>query len=371
MLDPPVRQRHGAELELAIQQPLERHVLHYVRGKAADGALLHGDQHRVLRGQLLHQLRVQRLAEARVRDGRAHAKLLQLVGRRHGGLHGGAVAKERDVLALAAHHALADLERGALEIGADALRRKVHPNAIAAWVAERRRAIVDRHRGGHHVDELCLVGGRHQHHLGNAAQVGDVKGAAVRGAVRAHHAGAVHGKAHRQLLERHVVHHLVVSALQEGGVDGAHGNEALAGQASSKCHGVLLRDADVKGAVREVLLKAVHARAAAHGCVDADNTAVALGLCNQRVGKVVGVAHRLAVRLALLAAARVKLHDSVHLVAGRLGRHVAAPLLRHHVDHDRADSLGVTHLLEHVDHVAQVVAVDGADVVQAELLKEG
>ncbi len=48
----------------------------------------------------------------------------------------------------------------------------------------------------HHVDELRLVRGRHGDHVRQRRHEGDVKGAAVGGAVGAHQAGAVHGKAH-------------------------------------------------------------------------------------------------------------------------------------------------------------------------------
>ena len=52
----------------------------------------------------------------------------------------------------------------------------------------------------------------------------------------------------------------------------------------------LLSDADVKGALGEALLEAVHAGAAAHGRVDAHHPAVQLRLGYQRIRKVVGVA---------------------------------------------------------------------------------
>jgi hypothetical protein len=55
------------------------------------------------------------------------------------------------------------------------------------------------------------------------------------------------------------VHHLVISALQEAGVDGAEGRDTLCGQASSEADCVLLRDSHIKNALREALLKAVQA----------------------------------------------------------------------------------------------------------------
>jgi hypothetical protein len=60
------------------------------------------------------------------------------------------------------------------------------------------------------------------------------------------------------------VHDLVVAALQEAGVDGAEGSDALRGQASSKADCVLLSNAHVKDALREALLKAVQACNAQH-----------------------------------------------------------------------------------------------------------
>jgi hypothetical protein len=59
------------------------------------------------------------------------------------------------------------------------------------------------------------------------------------------------------------MHDLVVAALQEAGVDGAEGSDALGGQAGSETNCVLLSDAHIKDALREALLKAVQACGAA------------------------------------------------------------------------------------------------------------
>ena len=57
------------------------------------------------------------------------------------------------------------------------------------------------------------------HEAGQAAEIGDVERAGMGRAVGADKAGAVHGEAHRQALDRDVVHDLVVGALQEGRID--------------------------------------------------------------------------------------------------------------------------------------------------------
>jgi hypothetical protein len=60
----------------------------------------------------------------------------------------------------------------------------------------------------------------------------------------------------------------------------------------------------------------------------------------------------------------------VVLVGGSLGVGVAAALLGDDVDEDGAGGLGALDVVEDGDEVVDVVAVDGADVVEAELLEE-
>ena len=71
-------------------------------------------------------------------------------------------------------------------------------------------------------------------------------------AVIADQPGAVDREAHRQLLDRHVVHDLVVGALQEGRVDRGKRLHPLGRQPGGEGHRVLLGDADIEGALREV-----------------------------------------------------------------------------------------------------------------------
>ena len=68
-------------------------------------------------------------------------------------------------------------------------------------------------------------------------------------AVGADEAGAVDREAHRQILDRDVMHNLVVGALQEGRIDRAERLEALGGEARGEGDCVLLGDADIEGAI--------------------------------------------------------------------------------------------------------------------------
>ena len=79
--------------------------------------------------------------------------------------------------------------------------------------------------------EFGLVGRRHDDEARQAAEIGDVERAGMGRAVGADQPGAVDREAHRQVLDRDVVHDLVVGALQEGRIDRAERLVALGRQA--------------------------------------------------------------------------------------------------------------------------------------------
>ena len=68
-------------------------------------------------------------------------------------------------------------------------------------------------------------------------------------AVCADNTGTVDGEQNRQVLQGNVVYQLVVSALQESGVNRHDGLDAFARQTAGKGNGVLLGNTDVKIAV--------------------------------------------------------------------------------------------------------------------------
>ena len=70
--------------------------------------------------------------------------------------------------------------------------------------------------GGDHMQEFGLVGRTHDDHVGKAGQIGDIIDTGMRRAVIANHPGPVNGEANRQILDRHIMHNLIIAALQEG-----------------------------------------------------------------------------------------------------------------------------------------------------------
>ena len=115
-------------------------------------------------------------------------------------------------------------------------------------------------------------------------------GAVMRGAVGADQSAAVEREHDRQVLQRDVVDQLVVGALQERRVDRDHRPHAVAGKPGRKGDRVLLGDADIEVAVRELLLEAHQPRAFAHRRRDADHARIGRGRINQPVAEDLRVA---------------------------------------------------------------------------------
>ena len=71
--------------------------------------------------------------------------------------------------------------------------------------------------------QFGLVGGGHDDEIRQADKIGHIEGAGMRRPVGADKAGPVDGKAHGQVLDRDIMHDLIVGALQEGRIDRANG----------------------------------------------------------------------------------------------------------------------------------------------------
>ena len=98
------------------------------------------------------------------------------------------------------------------------------------------------------------------------AEIAGIINALVGLAIARHKASTVHGKQHIQMHQVHIMNHLVISALEEGGVDSHNRQHALAGKARSKGYGVLFRHANVKKAFRNGVVEEVQASAVFHSC---------------------------------------------------------------------------------------------------------
>ena len=185
------------------------------------------------------QIGVERLDEAHVDD-----RGIEPLGELERGAEQRPEHQERETAAaFATDHASTDRQRRHLRDG----RRAI---AHAARIAHGRGA-AERGAGVEHLAALVLVGGRHEHHVRDAAQEGDVVGALMGGAIAADETGAIDREHDRQVLQRDIVHELVVGALQEGRVDRDHRLQALAGETCGESDGMLFGDRDIEIAFRE------------------------------------------------------------------------------------------------------------------------
>ncbi len=180
--------------------------------------------------------------------------------------------------------------------------------------------------------------------------------------------GTIDGEPDRQPLDRDVVDNLVVAALQERGIDRGERLHALGGKARSERHSVLLGYADVEGTVGKALPEDVEPGAIRHRGRDRNDALVLLRLRDEAVGKHARIGRRIGLGLHLRPGDDIELADAMVLVQGRLGGRVALALLGHHVDENRP-LLGVPHVLQDRKQVIEVVAVDGTDVIETQLLE--
>ena len=188
------------------------------------------------------------------------------------------------------------------------------------------------------------------------------------GTVSPDQAGAVQREKHRQVLQRHVMDQLVVAALQKGRIDRHHRLQTLAGQAGGKGHGMLFSDAHVVVARRKPLFKLDQARAFAHGRGDAHQALVGRGHVAYPLPEDLGEGG-LGRRGRLgQANRRVELGRPVVVDRVGLGQLVAKALFGHHMQELRA--LAVTQVFQCRDQRVQVMAIDRADIGEAQFLED-
>ena len=148
---------------------------------------------------------------------------------------------------------------------------QLDPGTFAARIAKGDRPLVMNGGGGHHMNQFRLVARRHHHHVGQAGKEPDVESPGMGRPVLTDKAGPVDGKANGKILQGHVMHDLVIAALEETGIYRTKGPHAAGGKACGKGHAMLLGNADIKDPGRQTALHDIKARPARHGGSDRDN----------------------------------------------------------------------------------------------------
>ena len=154
--------------------------------------------------------------------------------------------------------------------------------------------------------------------------------------IRADKPRTVDGKAHRQLLDRHVMDNLVVSALQERRVDRRERLVTLRREPCGKRHAMLLSDTHIERPIRELLAEQIEPGPRRHGRRHRDDPIVLPCFLNQAFRKHFRVARRVRRGLHKVAGHHIELADTVVLILGILSRRISLALLGHHVNEDRS-----------------------------------
>ena len=188
-------------------------------------------------------------------------------------------------------------------------------------------------------------------------------------AIGADQTGAVYGEAHGQVLNGDIMHHLVISALQEGRVNRGKRFIAFGRHTGGEGNRVLLGNADIKGAVGIGFCEFIQSRTRRHGGGDGDDFVVPRRFLNQCFGKNAGIAGRTRLGFLLLTGHHIKFRHAVIFIGRGLGRRIAMALFGDHMHEHRA----VLHLLDvfqYRQQMVEIMAVNRTDIVKAHFFKQ-
>ena len=108
-----------------------------------------------------------------------------------------------------------------------------------------------------------------------------------------------------------------------------------------------------------------------HGGGDGDDLVVLLGLLDQRLSpKTLVIGRRIGLGLDLGAGDHVEFVDAVIFVVGGFGGGIALALLGDDMDQHGAADIGVADILQNRQQMVEIMAVDRADIKEAQLLEQ-
>ena len=188
-------------------------------------------------------------------------------------------------------------------------------------------------------------------------------------AVFAYQAGAIDGEQHIEVLHRHIVNQLVITALQEGGVDRHHRLGAFAGHAGREGHGVLLGNRHIEVTQRETLAERHQVGAFLHRRGNTHQARVGGGHVAQPFAKHPGILRPAGLfRRGGGGIEGFEFGDRV--VTNRVDFRRSEAFAFFGDDMQELRALEVAHVAQRGDQGGQVVAVDRADVVPAQLFEQ-
>ena len=330
--------------------------------ETANRAFFDGDQRLMLGGKAQDQVAIQRLGETGIGDGGLDA----LGGQRLGGFldFGETCAKgqDGDALAFLNHPALANFQNLALF-------RHLDAGALATGIAEGNRPAVMGSGGGDHMHQLGLIRGGHHGKARQVREIGNVVAARMGRPVCPDKPGAVDGEPHRQALDRHVMHDLIVAALEESGIKRAKGFHPARCQRGGKGHTVLFCNTHVETPAGKTFGKEVEPRAIRHRRRHRADLVIGGGQLDEVLSKYLGIGRRIRRCLGLFTGHHVELGGRMALVAGLFRRAITLALAGQCMDQDRPPRTCFDHPQDR-QKLVHVMPVNRADIGKPKFLEK-
>ena len=148
-----------------------------------------------------------------------------------------------------------------------------------------------------HMTQFVFILRRHDHHIGQRAQVGNIEHSLVGRTIFAYDSSAIHGKGDVQVHQADIVSYLIVSPLQKRGVDGKHWTEPSYRKGASIAHRMLFRHAHIESTFGKYLPELADSRTIGHCSGNTKDLFIRFGQFNQGVSK-----HGRVSRIGFLAA---------------------------------------------------------------------
>lgn len=226
-----------------------------------------------------------------------------------------------------------------------------------------------RRRRCDHMHKFCLVGRRHHHKARQAGQKRHIEGSGMGRPVGPDQPRPIDGKAHREALDCHVMHNLIVAPLQKGRIDRAKGLHPARSQTGTERHRMLLGDPHIETPFRKPVMEQVQPRPVRHRRRDRNNPCIPLRLGDQALCKDLGIGRRVRRRLGLHPGQHIELRGRMAPVLRRLCRGIALALARQHMDQHRPRRPRL-HRAQDGQQLIKVMSVNRADIGESQFLEQ-
>jgi hypothetical protein len=115
------------------------------------------------------------------------------------------------------------------------------------------------------MSQFIFIFGCHDHHVGQAPEVGDIEMAVVCWAVRTYQSTSIQAKDDRQIRKAYIMDNLIKSPLKEGRINGDHRSKTLCSESCGKGDGMLFGNTHIQKSVREGFSEVVKTGTLRHG----------------------------------------------------------------------------------------------------------